>query len=267
MQGASFTGADLRDVDLEGADLEGASLWYAKFKDAILLDANLTDVRGDDILTGAILTDADLQSAYEMGVRSAIFRVENGPLATAPTWVQDADCVGQEDPVSIDDIPDGRGFKLEAENHCYDALSLAEMRRNNRPLLGPRTRIPFTAKDINRINAFRTAYPDLRFPTEVAAPPLAPPPAPPLAPPLAPPPPPPLAPPPPPPLAPPPPPTGLFARARARMSRMFNRNNPKPSGGKNRKIRNTTRKTHKKLKTQKSNMVNKQRRLKTRKMK
>jgi hypothetical protein len=51
------------------------------------------------------------------------------------------------------------------------------------------------------------------------------------------------------------------------MSRMFNRNNPNPSGGKNRKIRNTTRKIHKKLKTKKSKMVNKKRRLKTRKMK
>jgi hypothetical protein len=102
-------------------------------------------------------------------------------------------------------------------------------------------------------------------PPPAPPPPLAPPPPPPLAPP----PPPPLAPPPPPPLAPPlaPPPTGLFARARARMSRMFNRNNPNPSGGKNRKIRNTTRKIHKKLKTKKSKMVNKKRRLKTRKMK
>ena len=62
----------------------------------------------------------------------------------------------------------------------------------------------------------------------------------------------------------PPPSTGLFSRARARMSRMFN---PNPSGGKNRKMRNTTRKTHKKLKTKKSKMLNKKRRLKTRKMK
>ena len=67
-----------------------------------------------------------------------------------------------------------------------------------------------------------------------------------------------------PPLAPRPQPTGLFSRARARMSRMFN---PNPSGGKNRKMRNTTRKTHKKLKTKKSKMLNKKRRLKTRKMK
>ena len=62
----------------------------------------------------------------------------------------------------------------------------------------------------------------------------------------------------------PPPSTGLFSRARARMSRMFN---PNPSGGKNRKMRNKTRKTHKKLKTKKSKMLNKKRRLKTRKMK
>ena len=67
-----------------------------------------------------------------------------------------------------------------------------------------------------------------------------------------------------PPLAPRPQPTGLFSRARARMSRMFN---PNPSGGKNRKMRNKTRKTHKKLKTKKSKMLNKKRRLKTRKMK
>ena len=59
----------------------------------------------------------------------------------------------------------------------------------------------------------------------------------------------------------PPPSTGLFSRARARIF------NPNPSGGKNRKMRNKTRKTHKKLKTKKSKMLNKKRRLKTRKMK
>lgn len=77
-------------------------------------------------------------------------------------WTQNADCVGQEDPVTMDTIPDGHGFRLEAENRCYDALALAEMRRLNRPMVGPMTRIPFTPNDIQRIDAFRTANPTLR---------------------------------------------------------------------------------------------------------
>lgn len=70
-------------------------------------------------------------------------------------WVPDKDCVGKEDPVSMELIPEGRGFRLEAENgYCYDVKSLSSIKQTNRSPTGPRTRNPFTSNDINRINAY-----------------------------------------------------------------------------------------------------------------
>ena len=71
-------------------------------------------------------------------------------------WSSDEDCVGKEDPVSYEPIPNGRGFKLEAENdYCYDVETLSSIKRTNRQPVGPRTRNPFTENDIERINAYQ----------------------------------------------------------------------------------------------------------------
>ena len=88
--------------------------------------------------------------------------VNEAPIINKATWVEDKDCVGEEDPVTMDSIPEGQGFRLQAENRCYNAVTLAEMSRLNRPLVGPMTRIPFTKNDITRINEFRRANPGMR---------------------------------------------------------------------------------------------------------
>ena len=58
---------------------------------------------------------------------------------TQPTpisqWTQNADCVGQEDPVDRIPIPDGHGFRLEVDNHCYHGNSIARIHRMGRALL------------------------------------------------------------------------------------------------------------------------------------
>lgn len=86
-----------------------------------------------------------------------------GRLPRRPTpWHQDEDCVGQDDPVSLETIPMGRGFKLEDEKKCYDIETMVNMKRIHsdangnlmRPLLGPLTRIPLTPKDIRRIDEY-----------------------------------------------------------------------------------------------------------------
>lgn len=69
-------------------------------------------------------------------------------------WTQDADCVGEEDPVSMDTISEGRGFRLQAENRCYDVETMAQMKRLRRPLVGPMTRNPFTPEDKKRIDSY-----------------------------------------------------------------------------------------------------------------
>lgn len=87
----------------------------------------------------------------EKGINIVIIRL---PIKHGMAWVQDEECVGQDDPVSLTSIPYGRGFKLEAENRCYDAETLAQMKRLGTPLNGPLTRIPFTANDIIRIDNY-----------------------------------------------------------------------------------------------------------------
>jgi len=69
-------------------------------------------------------------------------------------WPQDEDCVGQEDPVSMENIPPGRGFRLEAENRCYDVNTLSQIKRMGTSLVGPLTRIPFTENDKRRIDEY-----------------------------------------------------------------------------------------------------------------
>ena len=77
-------------------------------------------------------------------------------------WNEDEDCVGQEDAITLAPIYSGRGFRLEAENRCYDVASLAEMRRLNNPLVGPMTRNPFTPNDIRRIDEYMNIHPNVR---------------------------------------------------------------------------------------------------------
>lgn len=191
LQGANLQGANLkrsvfREAQLSNADLSGANLSFAVLRGANLTGANLTNANlTGATLTGAILTDAVFTGAilsdviginptdaiFTGAIFSNIFTITPRqrpqfhpvPQARATTlWTQDEDCVGQEDPVTMEAIPAGRGFRLEAENRCYDALTLAEMRRLNRPMVGPMSRIPFTQNDIRRINEFRAANPNIR---------------------------------------------------------------------------------------------------------
>jgi hypothetical protein len=100
-------------------------------------------------------------SLATLGRPPATPRTTATTTTTSPVpWIQDADCVGQEDSVIIESIPDGRGFRLEAENRCYDVESIAQMRRLRIPLVGPMTRNPFTEQDKRRIDDYITGHPN-----------------------------------------------------------------------------------------------------------
>jgi len=148
---ADLRGADLRNANLEGADLEGAQLYLT----------NLQGARGID---GTRIMYNIYRSPMSMFAPSpAPTNVTNHfitPVLSTP-WRQDQACLGKKDPVTMEYIPHGRGFRLEAENRCYDAATLAEMRRLNNPLIGPMTRIPFTPNDITRINDYIRDYKNL----------------------------------------------------------------------------------------------------------
>ena len=58
----------------------------------------------------------------------------------------DIDCEGEDDPVSLELIPKGRGFRLDADQKCYDANTIRQLMKNESPL----TRAPFTEKDLQR---------------------------------------------------------------------------------------------------------------------
>jgi uncharacterized protein YjbI with pentapeptide repeats len=178
-QGANLQNANLRGVDFTGANLEGVNLQGAILDDTILVNANLRNANLRNAMFGRSFSAPNVAGANFEGVNfEGITGVTGDELrrhanANVPTttnhsvpsdtpWVQDEDCVGQEDPVTMESIPADRGFKLEAENRCYDALTLAEMKRLNRPLVGPMTRIPFTQKDITRIEDFRRINPNMR---------------------------------------------------------------------------------------------------------
>ena len=154
LTGVNLTGMNLTDVSLRNANLTNANLTNANLTNANLTNANLTNAD----LTNSNRTNANLTNANLTGTNLMLAR------APAATWVEDKDCIKQDCPISTVAIPEGRGFKLKADNDlCYDALSLAEMRRNNLPLRGPTTRRPFTEDDIIRIDAFRAANPNLRL--------------------------------------------------------------------------------------------------------
>lgn len=149
LNGAFFFETDLRNANLQGANLDNTNMRQAKLDGAILNNASMRPSlfrRMANILPSPIVLTGNEQ------------RREEAPLPyiqneTEP-WTQDEDCVGEEDPVSMESIPAGRGFRLEAENRCYDAATLANMKRTGNSLIGPMTRIPFTEKDKKRINNY-----------------------------------------------------------------------------------------------------------------
>ena len=83
-------------------------------------------------------------------------------------WTSDSDCENNaeiEDPTSLEQIPMGRGFRVEAEyvpdenkGRCYDAEHLIQIKNGITPL----TRAPFTELDKTRMTAYvrsKTALP------------------------------------------------------------------------------------------------------------
>jgi Leucine-rich repeat (LRR) protein len=62
------------------------------------------------------------------------------------SFESDIDCEGEDDPVSLELIPKGRGFLLDADQKCYDANTIRQLMKNESPL----TRAPFTEKDLQR---------------------------------------------------------------------------------------------------------------------
>lgn len=76
------------------------------------------------------------------------------PQSPSAPWPQDEDCVGQQDPMSAAPIPNGQGFRLEAENRCYSANTLARIELEGRPLVGPMTQTPFTVNDKRRLEDY-----------------------------------------------------------------------------------------------------------------
>lgn len=158
LTGADLQGADLRSVQLESANLQGADLRKADLDGAYLLLAKLegADLRGaknvpkNANLKGAILTNEDLKKNEENNV-----------------WVSDEQCVGKEDPISLDPIPVNKGFRLKADEltsnpddliNCFDIANLATMvkrdRTLNKPSFSPRTRKPIEGIDLQRIDNY-----------------------------------------------------------------------------------------------------------------
>jgi uncharacterized protein YjbI with pentapeptide repeats len=162
LQGARIYAANLRDANLQGVNLQGANL-----EDGDLTNANLrgADLRGCNLnrttLVGVLLDETTrvdnttvYDTAYPDEIVDILYQLHTNPRHPPSVWSQDEDCVGQDDPVSLEPIPAGRGFKLEAENRCYDAATLSEMKRLQRPLIGPLTRIPFTDNDKRRVDDY-----------------------------------------------------------------------------------------------------------------
>ena len=98
--------------------------------------------------------------------------VPQGAATTPDVWTSDADCENSadiEDPISLEKIPEGRGFRLEAEpvkeeiekedgtkeellkGRCYDVASLSKIKGDVTPL----TRASFTETDKKRITAYK----------------------------------------------------------------------------------------------------------------
>lgn len=71
--------------------------------------------------------------------------------SSTQVFISDTDCEGQEDPVSLEPIPKGRGFRLDADKKCYDANVIRQLVKNNESnFVSPLTRAVFTKKDLQR---------------------------------------------------------------------------------------------------------------------
>ena len=117
------------------------------------------DEDGTNHLLEENLSNNDLEDGIDININRRRSIVTTGrpaaiPRAPPTPWTPDADCVDQEDPVSMENIPIGRGFRLEAENRCYNIETVAQMKQLQTPLVGPMSRIPFTEQDKRRIRDY-----------------------------------------------------------------------------------------------------------------
>lgn len=76
-----------------------------------------------------------------------------------PPWPQNVDCVGQEDPVDHIPIPDGHGFRLQADRRCYHGNTLARIKRMDLDLVSPINHRNFTENDKMRVDNYINYYP------------------------------------------------------------------------------------------------------------
>lgn len=179
LQNANLNKADLRSAKLENANLEGANLKGANLEGANLHTANLqgADLRGADLedanLRRAILQGADLRGAKNIPehakLEGAILTDEDYENRNINnSWIPDEKCSSEKDPISLEEIPANRGFRLKADenptnpdslNNCFDVASLAEMMKLNRPLISPLTRADFTDVDKERIRNYIQLHP------------------------------------------------------------------------------------------------------------
>ena len=194
--------ADLEGAILTGANLHGANLRRANLTNANLAGADLTNANLDGvILRNTIFFDAEQfadvdgarggpnvliirrrielekerrreQTRIQQQERSELERTQRRgnlppvlPAIALKPWVADEECIGKEDPVTFDVIPEGRGFKLEDDKknsleYCYDVVTLAKiMRKNPVNARSPYTTIPFSPNDITRIKDYMKQYP------------------------------------------------------------------------------------------------------------
>jgi hypothetical protein len=111
-------------------------------------DPKLPNGKGKMIYTDGTVYDGE----WENGERYNGLEVD--------VWTSDADCENNadiEDPTSLEQIPIGRGFRVEAEyipdenkGRCYDAEQLIQIKNGITPL----TRAPFTEVDKTRMKAY-----------------------------------------------------------------------------------------------------------------
>ena len=185
---ANLTGADLRTADLQNTNFKGAILKNASLGRAMLLFTNFqgADLRGADLrdamrydsanFQGADLRGAKFNEEHKLYFKGAIFTDEDlkdkSSDSVNEVWVADEVCAGQQDPISLDNIPADRGFRLKADElkrdkdnliNCFDISVMAELvksnRSSNKPLISPRTRKPLTSIDIERIDKYISLNP------------------------------------------------------------------------------------------------------------
>lgn len=178
LRGANLTRANLTNTNLAGADLTGADLTGAILRNTIFFDdeqfADLDGARGGPNVLNIIRTIQRERERRHLELELERQQVESRrrpmlppvlPSIPSEPWVADEECVGKEDPVTFDIIPDNRGFKLEDDKknnleYCYDVVTLAKiMGKNPTNPRSPYTRIPFSTDDVRRIKNYTKRYP------------------------------------------------------------------------------------------------------------